>query len=102
MTNVPFVYGPPQPDTARNARAANPLKCVLSSPFSFVASVAPFLRSGASVYSDTSSVYFDASNCFRRMFRYSTFIGGPTWTCTPIDPSAGRFGASSSTTTAIS
>ena len=33
---------------------------------------------------------------FSRMLRYSTFIGGPTCTCTPISPSAGRFGASSS------
>ena len=37
-----------------------------------------------------------------RMFRYSTFIGGPTCTWTPISPSAGRFGTSSSMTTLIS
>jgi len=39
---------------------------------------------------------------FSRMFRYSTFIGGPTCTCTPSRPSAGRFGASSSVTTVMS
>ncbi len=37
-----------------------------------------------------------------RMFRYSTFIGGPTCTWTPMSPSAGRFGTSSSMTTLIS
>ena len=30
------------------------------------------------------------------MLGYSTFIGGPTCTCTPINRSAGRFGTSSS------
>jgi hypothetical protein len=38
---------------------------------------------------------------FNLMFLYSTFIGGPTCTCTPISPSPGRPGTSSSTTMVI-
>ena len=38
---------------------------------------------------------------FKRKLRYSTFIGGPTRTCTPIKPEAMRAIGSSSTTTLI-
>jgi hypothetical protein len=39
---------------------------------------------------------------FSQMFRYSTFIGGPTCIWNPINPPVARFAASSSIATAIS
>lgn len=44
----------------------------------------------------TAAVPVPAHQFFSRMFRYSTFIGGPTCTWTPMSPSTRRFGASSS------
>ena len=43
------------------------------------------------------NVYRQIYQRFSRIFRYSIFIGGPTCTCMPINPSSLRFGASSST-----
>ena len=55
------------------------------------------LRTSSSSRSSSAGGY----HCFSRMFRYSTFIGGPTCTCTPSRPSVGRFAVSSSTVTLI-